>query len=167
MEIAGLLHDLGKLAVPNDILEKKGSLNGEEINFIRKHTYYTYTVLSRVGGLEHIAAWAAYHHERRDGNGYPFHVSDENFSKLARIMAVADIMTALTEDRPYRAGMTKKNAEKILLSMAENGGVDGSVVDLARAHFQRINKARVKAQRKAKEEYETFYEEVAGQGASA
>lgn len=158
MEIAGFLHDLGKLAVPNDILEKKGALNETEINLIRKHTYYTYIILIKIGGLDNIAAWASYHHERQDGNGYPFHVGRENFSKLARIMAVADIITALREDRPYRPGMNKKDAEDILLYMVENGGIDKDIVDLANENFYRIDKARVKAQKKAMSEYNAFYD---------
>jgi len=157
MEIAGFLHDLGKLAVPDGILEKKGALSDIEFNLIRKHTYYTYAVLSKVKGLEDIAVWASYHHERQDGNGYPFHVKDGDFSKLARIMAVADIITALTEDRPYRSGMSREKAENILLSMAEDGGIDKNVVDLANKNFLRINNARVKAQKKARKEYDVFY----------
>ena len=157
MEIAGFLHDLGKLTVPNKILEKNGPLNNEELNCIRKHTYYTYAILRTINGLEHLATWAAYHHERLDERGYPFHVKGENFSKLARIMAVADIVTALTEDRPYRLGMGRKKAIKILLGMAENNKIDKRVVELVEANFSRINEVRVKAQQKALKGYEAFH----------
>jgi len=157
MEIAGFLHDLGKLAVPNSILEKNGALNEEETCFVRKHTYYTYTILSRIQGLEHIASWAAYHHERQDGNGYPFHVKGRDFSKLARIMAVADIVTALTEDRPYRLGMREEKVIGILSSMTESGGIDKDIVKLAKENFYRINDVRIKAQQEAREEYEDFH----------
>ena len=157
MEIAGFLHDLGKLAVPNYILEKNGKLDPDELNTIRKHTYYTYFVLSRISGLQEIAAWAAYHHERKDGNGYPFHVKGEDFSKLARIMAVADVVTALTEDRPYRPGMKKEVTAKTLLSMAETGGLDKDIVDMANDNFFRINDIRKKTQNEALMEYEAFH----------
>ena len=156
MEIAGFLHDLGKLTVPNTILDKNGALDQEEINCIRKHTYYTYAILSKIDGLEHIAAWAAYHHERKDGNGYPFRVKGENFSKLARIMAVADIVTALMEDRPYRLGMEREKATKTLFAMADNGGIDRNIVELASEHFLRINEVRRQAQLEARQEYEAF-----------
>ena len=157
MEIAGFLHDLGKLTVPSRILEKNGPLDAKEVNCMKKHTYYTHSILSKINGLEHIAAWAAYHHERPDGNGYPFHVEGENFSKLARIMAVADIVTALTEDRPYRLGMEQEKVTKILYSMAENRGIDKNVAELAVKNFFRVNEARIKAQSEAQKEYKAFY----------
>ncbi|MDR1858183.1 MAG: HD domain-containing protein [Treponema sp.] len=157
MEIAGLLHDLGKLAVPSEILEKSGKLNREEFNVIRKHAYYTYVILSKVNGLEDIATWAAYHHERQDGTGYPFHVSGEDFPRLACVMAVADVLTALTEDRPYRRGMDKEQAMRILFSMAESGAIDLGIVELADKNFFRINSVRAMAQQQAQKDYEAFY----------
>ncbi|MDR1706232.1 MAG: HD domain-containing protein [Clostridiales bacterium] len=157
MEIAGYLHDIGKLAISDDILEKNGALDYTEFNAMRKHTYYTYTILNRIQGFEQIAAWAAYHHERLDGNGYPFHVAGENFTKLARIMAVADIVTAITEDRPYRAGMDSGKAIGVLSGMADNGGIDKGVVEIVKKNFSRINDARIKAQREAQEEFDAFY----------
>jgi len=156
MEIAGLLHDLGKLAVPNDILEKNGKLDPDEIKVVRKHTYYTYAILIKIRGLETIAGWAAYHHERLDGKGYPFHIQGGDFSKLARIMAVADILTAVTEDRPYRPGMDREKAEKVLLNMVSNNGIDKSVVDVAIEHFVRVNDIRAKAQQAQAQDYEGF-----------
>ena len=153
MEIAGYMHDLGKLVIPSEILEKNGALTGEEFNEMRKHSYYTYIVLERIEGLEQIALWAAYHHEKLNGNGYPFHVKGEDFSKFARIIAVADIVTAITEDRPYRLGMDSKNAIKILRDMVDEGAIDKTIVDLVEENFPRINAARIKAQVKAQNEY--------------
>ena len=158
MEIAGFLHDLGKLAVPNDILEKNGKLEKEEFNAIRKHTYYTHAVLSKIEGLEHIATWASHHHERQDGNGYPFHVKDEDFPSLARLMAVADVFTALTEDRPYRLGMDRANASEVLFDMAGNVGIDMNIVKLANKNFYRLNDTRLMAQAEARNEYKNFHE---------
>ena len=160
MEIAGFLHDIGKLAVPNEILEKPRELNSAEFNVIRKHTYYTYMILSRLRGLEHIATLAAYHHERLDGTGYPFRIKGRDISKLSRIMAVADVITALTENRPYRAGMSKKHTEKILLDMHNEGALDGNIVDLAIKNFTHINDIRIKAQRKALKNYDAFHETI-------
>jgi HD-GYP domain-containing protein (c-di-GMP phosphodiesterase class II) len=162
MEIAGLLHDLGKLAVPNEILEKNGALNNAEFSIIRKHTYYTYAVLSKVSSLEDIAVWAAFHHERPDGTGYPFHVKDEDFPKLARMMAVADIFTALTEDRPYRAGMDRENALKILYGTNNNGCVEKSIVELVDKNFSRINDVRLNAQQEAQQEYDALVSVMQG-----
>ena len=157
MEIAGYLHDIGKLAVSNSILEKNGVLNTEESNEMRKHSYFTYVILNRIKGFEQIAMWAACHHERLDGNGYPFHLKGNNFSKLARILAVADIVTAITEDRPYRAGMDSENAIEILLEMVENGGIDKGTVNLVKENFCRINDVRIKAQQEELADYTDFY----------
>jgi HD-GYP domain-containing protein (c-di-GMP phosphodiesterase class II) len=157
IEIAGYLHDIGKLAISDDILEKNGVLNVEEFNEMRKHTYYTYAILNRIKGFERIAVWAAYHHERLDGNGYPFHVRDENFTTLSRLVAVADIVTAITEDRPYRLGMSSEKAMEILSGMVENGGIDKSIVEVVKENFPRINGARIKAQQEAQQEYDAFY----------
>ena len=156
MEIAGFLHDIGKIAISNDILEKNGVLTYEEFNEMRKHTYYTYVVLNKVKGLEHISTWAAYHHEKLNGNGYPFHVKGENFSKLARIMAVSDIVTAITEDRPYRLGMKSEEAIKILTHMVEDGAIDKGIVEIVKENFSCINEVRVKAQQNALREYTSF-----------
>jgi HD-GYP domain-containing protein (c-di-GMP phosphodiesterase class II) len=159
MEVAGFLHDLGKLAVPNNILEKNGKLDTEEFNVIKKHTYYTRFILSRIHGFEQIASWAAYHHERMDGNGYPFHIKEENFSKLARIMAVSDVLTALTEDRPYRIGMKKEATVELLITMAKTGGLDKNIVELVTDNFSLINDVRIQAQQKALNNYMVFRNE--------
>ena len=160
MEIAGFLHDLGKLTVPNSILEKNGGLDEEQIRCMRKHTYYTHAILSKINGLGQIAAWASQHHERLDGSGYPFRMQGENISKLARIMAVADIVTAMTEDRPYRPGMEREKVMSALYSMAANGGIDKNIVELVNQNFPRINQARIKAQAEAQREYEAFHDDA-------
>jgi HD-GYP domain-containing protein (c-di-GMP phosphodiesterase class II) len=74
MEVAGNLHDLGKLAIPNSILDKPGKLTEHEFAVMKQHTYFTYVVLTTIGGIRDIAEWAAFHHEKLDGTGYPFHV---------------------------------------------------------------------------------------------
>ena len=161
MEIAGFLHDLGKLAVPNEILEKNGPLTDLEFNIIRKHTYYTFEILNRVNGFEKIATMAAYHHEKPDGSGYPFHVKGEEFSVLSRIMAVSDIVTALTEDRPYRMGMDRQKVEKVLHSMTKSGALDNGIAELAISNFSIINDVRMEIQHNGRKVYDVFRESVA------
>ena len=129
LEIAGLLHDLGKLTVPEAILEKPGALTPSEISWIRQHTYYTYWFLLPAGIDQQMAEWAAYHHERLDGRGYPFGVGADRLQLEHRIVAVADIFTALREDRPYRRPMQWEEIARILASQAKSGGIDGDVVD--------------------------------------
>ena len=97
MRIAGYLHDLGKLAVPKEILEKPGNLTQAEFNIIRSHPFYGYRTLEMVRGLELINTWGSLHHEQLNGNGYPFHLQAEELTLGSRIMAIADIFTALTE----------------------------------------------------------------------
>ncbi len=128
MRIAGLLHDLGKLSIPNNILDKHGKLTSEEYTSIRSHTYYTKLILEKVSGMEQISDWAANHHETLRGSGYPERLGAEKLSLESRIIAVCDIYQALTEDRPYRGGMTKENSLKIIDSMVNVGNIDADVV---------------------------------------
>jgi len=86
MEVAGNFHDLGKLAIPNAILDKPGPLTKEEFAIVRQHPYFTYSVLNTIGGLDEIASWAGFHHEKLDGTGYPFHISSGAISTGGKIM---------------------------------------------------------------------------------
>jgi HD-GYP domain-containing protein (c-di-GMP phosphodiesterase class II) len=97
MEVAGNLHDLGKMAVPNSVINKPDKLTTDEYAIIRQHPYFTYSVLSTIGGMRQIAEWAAFHHEKLDGSGYPFHIDARKLDTESRIVAVADIFTALAE----------------------------------------------------------------------
>jgi HD-GYP domain-containing protein (c-di-GMP phosphodiesterase class II) len=139
MELAGYFHDLGKLAVPNGILEKPGKLTKDEFAVMRQHTYFTYTVLNSIGGLNHIAELAAFHHEKLDGSGYPFHIGAEKIDTGARIMAVSDIFTAIAEDRPYRKGMERKKIESVLRAQVENNALDQRIVNLLIENFEEIS----------------------------
>ncbi len=127
IKIAGYLHDLGKLAVPVNILEKPGKLNKREWGIMRTHTYYTYQVLSQIEEFKEINEWASYHHEKLTGEGYPFHLKGEDLSLGSRIMSVADIFTAITENRPYRKGMEKEKAKKILSRLADDYIIDEKI----------------------------------------
>ena len=136
MRIAGLLHDIGKMAIPNNILEKPDRLSKEEIKIVRQHTYYTYRILQQIDGFEQIAEWAAFHHECLDGTGYPFRLKASELSLGSRIVAVADVFVALAEDRPYSAPMKKKHLEEIMVSMVENNKLDGHVTKQLLQHFK-------------------------------
>jgi len=138
MRIAGNLHDIGKLLIPNSIIEKPGKLTAHEYAIMRCHSYYTYHTIDSIGGLHRIAEWAAYHHERLDGSGYPFHYSGDEISTGARIMAVADVFTALIEDRPYRKGLDEYQIHKIIKNQADNNLLDKKVVELLFDNFNII-----------------------------
>jgi HD-GYP domain-containing protein (c-di-GMP phosphodiesterase class II) len=154
MEIAGNFHDLGKITVPNTVLNKSGQLNREELAIMRSHTYYTYYILSTINGIQHIAEWAAYHHERLDGSGYPFHVDARQLSVGSRIMAVADTITALTEPRPYRSAM---KSQEILATLKDMGGknyLDKNIIRLVNENFDLVQAAKTKQQFDVRTVYE-------------
>jgi HD-GYP domain-containing protein (c-di-GMP phosphodiesterase class II) len=111
---AALLHDLGKLRVPNSILDKPGRLDGSEWSVMREHPALTGAILRRVRQFHELAYVAGAHHEKLDGSGYPNKLSAEDLSLEARILAVADMYGALIEDRPYRRGFEPERALAIL-----------------------------------------------------
>lgn len=128
MRVAGLLHDLGKLTVPNHILEKPGKLTPREFAVVKQHAYYTHRILAQVDDFKLIADWAAFHHETLDGTGYPFRVLPENLRLGCRIVAVADVYAALSEVRPYRPSLPPGEVEKIMLGMAASRKLDADIV---------------------------------------
>ncbi len=111
---AALLHDIGKLSVPNSILEKPGKLSGEEWKIVKDHPYYTLEILKRIPGFERLAQDAAAHHEKLDGSGYWRGWGSDQLSRYARILAVADIFDALHAKRPYRDSMPIEKVFAIL-----------------------------------------------------
>jgi len=163
MKIAGNLHDIGKLIIPNSILEKPDKLTPEEFAVIRCHTYYSYYVINTIGGLQQIAEWAAYHHEKLDGNGYPFHCKAEYIDTGARIMTVADIFTAISEDRPYRARMNKEEIYKIIKSQSDKKLLDSRIVNLLFDNYEIIDTYTREKQSNAKSFYENRFLKVSEQ----
>lgn len=95
---------------------------------MKHHAAYTYYILSDINGFDEIRDWAAFHHERLDGTGYPFGKTAEELNVEERIMAGADIYQALTESRPYKSGMPHNKACSILYDMANKGWIDSDVV---------------------------------------
>jgi HD-GYP domain-containing protein (c-di-GMP phosphodiesterase class II) len=138
IEIAGLLHDLGKLAVPHVILHKQGRLTDAEFRIIKQHPYYTYCLINQLKVMDKVRDWAAFHHERLDGSGYPFHLTANELDLGARIIAVADIVGAITENRPYRKGYGKQETMNMMWEQVKNNRIDGDVVDVLSKHFDEI-----------------------------
>ena len=153
MRIAGNLHDLGKLKTPKAILEKPGKLTDAEFNVMKEHVYFTYVLLKDIRGFEQIALWAAYHHEKLNGEGYPFRLRGEAIPLGSRIMAVADVFSAITEERPYRKGMQREQAMAVLRENVERGALSAQLVSLLLSHYDEIDAARDKASKAAGKHY--------------
>jgi HD-GYP domain-containing protein (c-di-GMP phosphodiesterase class II) len=159
MQIAGYLHDLGKLAVPSEILEKPSGLQDNEFNVIRHHTYYTYRILETIPQFQVINKWASFHHERLDGSGYPFHLTSKDLPRGSQVMAVSDVFTAITENRPYRQGMTRTKAIKVLYRMAQDSALSKEIVAVLKTNYDEINTTRMHAQASASMDYECLTEQ--------
>lgn len=135
IEVAALLHDLGKLRVPDEILEKPGPLTQAERAAIQRHSFETYQILRGITGLEDITLWAAYHHETPDGRGYPFHRRGTELTIEMRIIAVSDVFQALAQRRPYRQPLSPGQILEMLRAFVRDHHLDGDVVELAGRHL--------------------------------
>jgi putative nucleotidyltransferase with HDIG domain len=111
---AALLHDIGKLSVPNSILEKPGKLNEREWEVMKMHPVYSKVILETIAGFQHLASVAAAHHERLNGTGYPDGLVADQLPVTARIICVADVYAALIERRPYRDGLPPEEVFRIM-----------------------------------------------------
>ncbi len=129
LEMSAILHDIGKIGVPDSILNKKSLLSEEEYDEIKKHAEIGAEIVSQIEGTEKIVEGILYHHEKWDGTGYPEGLREEEIPFFARIIAVADTYDALTTTRPYREGM---RSDKAILIIEEERGkqFDPFVVDV-------------------------------------
>jgi HD-GYP domain-containing protein (c-di-GMP phosphodiesterase class II) len=110
LELAGQLHDVGKIAVPDSILRKPGHLTPDEEALIRQHVVFSELMIKGVPHLDDVLTAVAHHHERWDGLGYPHGKSGSEIPLLGRILAFADALAAMTYDRPYRKGRSLEGA---------------------------------------------------------
>ncbi len=129
LELAGLMHDIGKITIPDKILEKPGSLTTEEWQIMRKHVINGYQILRSADKYSRLAEYALTHHERIDGKGYPNGIKGDNIPLFSRVIAICDAYEAMTSDRPYRKSLGKKVAIDRLLA---NSGTqfDSELVNL-------------------------------------
>lgn len=134
VEIAGLLHDIGKLRVSEDIIDKPGKLTVDEQASMQRHSYDTYRILQRVFAHSKIPTWAGFHHENLRGEGYPFKTSGVSQDLECRIISVADIFQALAQSRPYRKSMDLQYILDDLQHRVSLGELDATVVDKLAEH---------------------------------
>jgi len=110
IEVAALLHDAGKVGVPDAILRKPGPLDPEEWRVMRMHPEFSWAVLRLIPGLERASLYALHHHEKFDGSGYPSRLKGEEIPIGARIVAVIDAFDAMVASRPYKEGLPIEEA---------------------------------------------------------
>ncbi len=131
LEISAILHDVGKIGIPDSILLKPGRLTPEEFDYIKKHTVFGAEILSKLRhSTQSMISGALEHHEKLDGSGYPYGKKNGEISLFGRIIAVADIYDALTAKRVYKKEWTKEKVLEILRDDAEKGKLDGEIVDI-------------------------------------
>ena len=128
LQRAALLHDIGKIGIPQSIIDKPGKLTDEEYNIIKRHPSIGAGILNPIRAYANIIPIVEEHHERYDGKGYPFGKSGEQIHPSARIMALADTFDAMVSDRPYRAGLAEEQAIAVIRKEAGHQ-FDPSVVE--------------------------------------
>ncbi|WP_425058819.1 putative cyclic di-GMP phosphodiesterase [Sporomusa carbonis] len=111
---AAILHDIGKLQISQEILNKPGSLSPEEFEIVKKHSEYGFYMLSHIDEFKNIRSAILYHHEKFDGSGYPEGRKGQNIPLISRILTIADVFEAVTSDRPYRQAISPIEALKII-----------------------------------------------------
>jgi len=135
---AGLMHDIGKLGIPEAVLDKHSPLSDSEWMLMRTHPEMGLTLLDRMGQSSREVLAVLYHHERLDGSGYPYGITEEGIPIEARIVAVADTYDALTSNRPYRTACSDAEARRVLAEEARHR-LDSRAVD---ALFRALDSAR-------------------------
>ncbi|KAB2969230.1 HD domain-containing phosphohydrolase [Zoogloea sp.] len=134
LEIAALLHDIGKLRVPEEIIDKPGRISIQERAIVRRHSYDTGRILKKVFPSLPLAEWASMHHEDLIGTGYPSQLHAKDIPWQARLIAVADIFQALSQDRPYRPRLESSAVMAHLDELLAEGRLDAGLVELLRHH---------------------------------
>jgi putative nucleotidyltransferase with HDIG domain len=138
LKFAGIIHDIGKISVPSDILSKPGKINTMEFEVIKSHSQVGYDLLSKIEFPWPISEIVHQHHERMDGSGYPNGLSGDDILLEARILAVADVVESMTSHRPYRAAL---GIDKALneIELHKDNFYDSSVVEACVTLFRENN----------------------------
>jgi len=128
LSMAAMVHDIGKVGIPLEVLNKPGHLSDEEFALIRTHAQRSYDILRRISFAQPVAEIVYTHHEYLDGSGYPRGVRGDQISVESRILTVADIVESMSEDRPYRKGLGMRAALDEIMRLCGTR-LDPAVVD--------------------------------------
>lgn len=151
-KLAGLLHDIGKIGIPESILNKPSKINDAEIAVIQTHPLISHQIIAKMKGLKNIAEIAKHHHEKVDGSGYPEHLSNSEIPLISKIIAIADTYDALTSDRVYR---DKLKPEQALEYIQKN--VDTAFEkELVEAFFDLIKNEKLEIPKEDSEDSDAF-----------
>ncbi len=129
LRYGGLVHDLGKISTPDSILNKPGPLTPEEYDIIKQHPVLGVEILKPLQSLQSVQPLVRWHHERRDGHGYPDGLTEKEIPFLVRLLSVADVYDALRSVRPYRPAVSHLNCLQIMRKDAAEGGLDPDLVE--------------------------------------
>lgn len=154
--IAGYLHDIGKIGIDPGLLEKNGKLTEDEYQVMKLHAYYTGQILSELNvsdWFEEIVHWAECHHEKNDGTGYPHAICEEEMNLGMKILAFADVITALMEDRPYRQGMEVEKAFGII-EQELAPGISSKLFAVIQEHKSEISDIVALSQKESRQRYD-------------
>jgi diguanylate cyclase (GGDEF)-like protein/PAS domain S-box-containing protein len=129
LKIIGFLHDIGKVAISDDIINKEGPLSIDEYDEVKRHSEIGFRILNSVNELSELSRYVLFHHERWDGNGYPKGLAEESIPLESRILAIADSYDAMTNDRPYREALSN---EQVVYELLKNSNTqfDSKLVDV-------------------------------------
>jgi len=141
LELAGLLHDLGNLRVPDSILNTTKRLTDTEFLIMQQHSYDTYDIIKDIKGFEDISIWASKHHERSDGSGYPFRCNSTNLTLEAKIIAIAEIFQGYTQGRPHREKISAIDTLKALNLQVKKDKLDKDIVIMIEQNLDECWKA--------------------------
>ncbi|WP_025209533.1 HD domain-containing phosphohydrolase [Hippea sp. KM1] len=138
--LAGILHDIGKIGIPDNILLKPGKLTPNEYRIIKNHAEFSYQIIKNIKKFDSIAYFVRYHHERCDGSGYPKGLVCDEIPIGARILAIADVFDAITSTRPYRKKLSVDRALEVLVEMEKglDQNIVGRVLDVLRQTYYDI-----------------------------
>ncbi len=157
IRLAGYMHDLGKIGIGLEILEKPEPLVPHEDSVMRAHPYHTDRILRPLPYFDTMRIWAAQHHECLNGKGYPFHTHGDMLSLGSRIIAEADVFTALFEDRPYRKGMPIQDVLTIMQQMVDDKRLDPEIYSWISCNVEEISHECFVIQQASKLEYRSFF----------